>query len=262
MQRDAAFCPDYIGSPDTLFRNRDQERNEQQFNLLLRNLEKLDPTQKGLDLWARSTLICEKADSKRKEGESSATDELKKAPPPDSSLRDGDIVFQSSSGPEATAIQRATKSPLTHCGVLFKEGNDWYVYEAVQPVKKTLLKDFAKNGDGDKYVVRRLKDADNVLTDKVLDKMHKYLKQNVGKDYDLKFEWSDDRMYCSELVWKAYRDATGLKVGKLKKMGDYDLSDPDVKKALEDRYGKNLPLSEPTIAPGAIFDSKLLKTVR
>jgi hypothetical protein len=24
----------------------------------------------------------------------------------------------------------------------------------------------------------------------------------LGKDYDLTFGWSDERLYCSELVWK------------------------------------------------------------
>lgn len=191
-----------------------------------------------------------------------AVQELKKTPPPESSFHNGDIIFQSASFPEALAIRKVTKSPFSHCGVLFKEGNDWFVYEAAASVSKTPFKEFMKNGDDEKYVVRRLRNADTVLTDAALKNMLDFLKRNVGKPYDHKFAWNDDEMYCSELVWKAYYHATKLKVGKLKLLGDYDLSDPVVREQVEKKWGKDLRLTEPMIAPGAIFDSPLLRSVR
>lgn len=263
MQRNAELCTQTGPQLDAQLPGP-LDKLDRQLNFLQLEFERFNPLQKVFEQLDDSTLVLDRGDRHHRHHrrhEVSAADELKKTPPPESSLRNGDIIFQSSSGPDAQLIKKITNSPLTHCGVLFKEGDDWYVYEAVQPVKKTLLKDFAKNGDNGQYAVRRLRD-DSVLTDKALTKMHDFLKKNVGKDYDEKFEWTDDRMYCSELVWKAYKEATGRKVGRVKQLGDYDLTDPQVKKALEDRYGKNLPLTEPTIAPGAIFDSKKLKTVR
>jgi hypothetical protein len=32
----------------------------------------------------------------------------------------------------------------------------------------------------------------------------------LGRLYDLTCDWSDDRMYCSELVWKSYDSALGI----------------------------------------------------
>ena len=32
----------------------------------------------------------------------------------------------------------------------------------------------------------------------------------LGRDYDLRFEWSDDKIYCSELVWKIYKEAFNI----------------------------------------------------
>jgi len=189
--------------------------------------------------------------------------DLKKDLPAEANLRDGDIIFVSSSAfEEAKAIQTVSKSPMTHCGVLLKEGNDWFVYEAVQPVQKTPLKDFHKTDGGETYCVRRLKDADNVLTKENLEKLHTSLKDKVGKDYDHLFGWGNDKMYCSELVWKSYYEATKQKIGKIHMVGDFDLSDPLVKKHVEMRYGKNVPLTEPTITPGNVYESRLLKTVR
>ena len=199
----------------------------------------------------------------RKRGDApNAKADLSKTLPPESSLKDGDIIFQSNGAfDEGKAIQIVSKSPLTHCGVLFKEGNEWYVYEAIQPVAKTLLKDFAKTANGETYAVRRLSD-EAPLTADALKKMKEYMESNIGKDYDHKFGWGNDKLYCSELVWKAYYESTRLKIGKVKMVGDFDLTDPLVKRLVEERYGKNVPVTEPTVTPGEVFNCRRLKTVK
>jgi hypothetical protein len=62
-------------------------------------------------------------------------------------------------------------------------------------------------------------------------------------------------------VWKLYHRTTNLELGELKPLGRYDLSDPVVKRILQERYGKKIPKEEQMISPGAIFDSELLETV-
>ena len=83
-----------------------------------------------------------------------------------------------------------------------------------------------------------------------------------GKNYDLTFEWSDDKIYCSELIWKIYKRATGFEVGKLEKLSDFDLTNAAVKAKMKERYGTKIPLNETVISPAAIFDSENLITVR
>ncbi|MFN3404529.1 MAG: YiiX family permuted papain-like enzyme [Cytophagaceae bacterium] len=178
-----------------------------------------------------------------------------------SNLKNGDIIFQISTSGQGKAIQLATKSLYSHCGIIFKEGNEFFVYEAVQPVKKTPLSKFIAQGDNGHYIIKRLKNSDQILTDEVLKKMKAMAVSFLGKNYDLTFEWSDEKIYCSELVWKVYKHGTGLEVGKLQKLSYYDLSHDIVKKKLEERYGKNIPYDEMMISPGAIFDSELLVTV-
>ncbi len=82
-----------------------------------------------------------------------------------------------------------------------------------------------------------------------------------GKPYDLYFEWSDQRIYCSELVWKAYREAVGIELGDRQKLRDFDLSDARVKAKMRERFGGEVPLDEPVISPAAMFDSALLRVV-
>ena len=85
--------------------------------------------------------------------------------------------------------------------------------------------------------------------------------QFKGKNYDLTFEWSDNRIYCSELIWKMYQRATGIEIGKLEKLRSFDLSNEAVRKKMKERYGDNIPLEEPVISPAAVFESELLITV-
>lgn len=196
-------------------------------------------------------------------GGSEARRDLDMGPPPTSALKDGDIIFHTSQSEQSKFIQAATNNPLSHVGILFKENGKWMVYEAVQPVKKTALEQFAKRGEDGKYVVRRLQDADTALTPEAISKMKDYLKPNLGKDYDKYFGWGDDRQYCSELVWKAYKHATGKRLGEPKPMEDYEIAkSKELKEAIEKRWGKKLPLKELMIAPSNIYESKLLVPVR
>ncbi len=176
------------------------------------------------------------------------------------SLMEGDMLFQISTSGQGKAIQLATNSPYSHCGILFRDNNQWMVFEGVQPVKKTKLSDWIYRGEGHHYVSKRHKDAASLLTKAVKDKMKEEAKKLVGKNYDLTFEWNDDRIYCSELVYKIYQRGAGIEVGKLQKLREFDLSNPIVKAKLVERYGTKIPLDEPVISPGAIFsDTNLVE---
>ena len=177
-------------------------------------------------------------------------------------IKNGDLIFQTSLSRQSKAIQLATKSKYSHCGLIYKEGNKFYVFEAVQPVKRTPLDKWIARGQDGKYVIKRLKNADQFLTPEALRKMKQVGNQFNGKNYDLTFEWSDDKMYCSELIWKIYQRATGIEIGKLEKLSDFDLTNEDVKQKVKERYGDKIPTNEIVISPAAIFDSELLITVK
>jgi len=49
-------------------------------------------------------------------------------------------------------------------GIIYQTDGQYYVYEAVQPVKLTKLSDWIKRGENSHYVVKRLKDSKEILT--------------------------------------------------------------------------------------------------
>lgn len=175
--------------------------------------------------------------------------------------RDGDIIFHTSRSAQSIAIQRATKSKYSHMGIVYLKEGQPYVFEAIEPVKLTPLKEWAARGVGGHYIVKRLANADELITGEGLNRMLKVGKGFEGKHYDLYFEWSDDRVYCSELVWKIYKRALGIEVGTLQRMHEFDFSDPVVKAKVQKRFGDSIPQNEIVISPAAMFSAEELITV-
>jgi hypothetical protein len=145
-------------------------------------------------------------------------------------------------------------------GVVLHRDGQPYVLEAVATVRLTPLSEWLDRGKGGHYVVKRLKATDQ-LSPVSLRKLRQVGAGMLGRPYDAAFGWADDRLYCSELVWKLYERSVGIRLSPLQELGSFDLSAPEVKKKLSERYGSSVPIHEPVVAPSAIFDSALLETV-
>lgn len=162
---------------------------------------------------------------------------------------------------QSKAIQLATNSKYSHMGIIYEIDGEFFVYEAVEPVKLTALNEWIRRGENAHFVIKRLKSANQVLTSSTLSRMRQIGEQFQGKPYDIYFEWSDDRIYCSELVWKIYKEATGIEIGQLEQLSDFDLSNDLVKAKMKERYGDSIPLDEKVISPAAMFNSDQLITI-
>ena len=176
-------------------------------------------------------------------------------------LSDGDIVFQASRSDQSDAIRRATGSPYTHMGLIFLEQGKPLVLEAVGPVKWTALDEWIQRGVGRRYVVKRLADPSPLISPGGAGRLRAAADRFRGRPYDFYFEWSDKRIYCSELVWKAYRNPFGIQIGALERLRDFNLRDSVVAANLKERYGEAIPRDEIVISPASMFHSDKLRTV-
>ena len=174
----------------------------------------------------------------------------------DYDLREGDIVFQGNPGFQSDAIRDATGSPFTHCGVVFRHENRWMVIEAVQPVGASPLDAWKARSLPGTFRAYRLQQN---LGPEATAKARRWAVEQLGRNYDLKFRWDDGALYCSEFVWKLYREA-GVELCRRRPFRDYNLEAPTVKAIIDQRYGgrQNLPLDEPAVAPGDLVKSPLL----
>ncbi|MBM75948.1 MAG: hypothetical protein CMK59_11160 [Proteobacteria bacterium] len=171
--------------------------------------------------------------------------------------QNGDIIFHTSLSRQSAAIQIATESPYSHVGIVYIKNNKPYVFEAISTVSSTPLNTWISRGEGQRYMVMRTKKE---LSQEQLTSMKQEGDSHLGKKYDVKFEWGDEKMYCSELVWKVY-EAADIKLSAPHKMKSYNFEDPRVLKELQDRWHQNINWNESVVAPVDLVKSKKLTVV-
>ncbi|MCH2534695.1 MAG: hypothetical protein MK008_09670 [Bdellovibrionales bacterium] len=180
-------------------------------------------------------------------------------------LQNGDIVFQKSQSRQSKAIQEATDSPWTHMGIIFNKDNRWLVYEAVQPVSVTTLERFQERSKDRHIVIKRIqKQFIDLSTNENQRRLYEELIKFYGLNYDFLFQWSDESIYCSELIWKGIFNAFNKSLGRVERFKDMNLSGPYVKQLIKERLeqtGKELDLNEKIITPISIMNSQHLETV-
>jgi uncharacterized protein YycO len=180
-------------------------------------------------------------------------------------LRSGDIVFQDSSPTstvQAGPIKKLTRSDYSHCGIYFERaGLGPVVVEAVGRSRKYLpWEQWRRKGTDGEVTVRRLNRA---LTQNELEQLWRKSISYAGRTYDIKFAWDNEAIYCSELVWKSYRDALGIEIGKVQRLGDFDLESREGR-ILTERPGSwgsvaAVPRDEKVVSPQAVLESRHLQ---
>ena len=173
---------------------------------------------------------------------------------------EGDILFQSLPNPGGMdlvdAIEGSTGSPYSHCGMVFQEGGEWKVIEAIGPVKITPLKSYVARGREGKVWAYRLDEADRKNVPAALDAMRK----DLGKPYDPRYRFDDEAIYCSELIWRGWKAATGKELGTAVTLGS--LNWKPYQPVIEAIEGSgNLPLDREMITPRDMAKAKQLTLV-
>lgn len=132
--------------------------------------------------------------------------------------KNGDIIFQSlKPSPLVIAIEGVTESSFSHCGIVFSEGNEFYVCEAFGSVEVTPLKEFLKRGREEGFAVYRLQKQHQKHIPSIINAAKSFL----GHPYDVRYRMDDEKIYCSELIYKAWLTASPKQpIGRMRKLGD------------------------------------------
>ena len=172
---------------------------------------------------------------------------------PITDVREGDVIFQTSQSSQSPLIQIATRSKITHCGIIVMRKDKPYVLETLNTLVLTPLDKFIARGKDGKYWLKR-SDKENIKID---------YSAYLGKKYDLAFSFDNNIYYCSELVYDIYKNQLGIELCKPKKVDDYLIlcADrlPQIKSAMKKR---GISKEQYVVAPVDIFESKHLKSVK
>lgn len=119
-------------------------------------------------------------------------------------IRPGDLVFQDlACGERCALIRDVTSSPYSHVGVVLEEQGERVVWEASGPVRSVPLGEWAMHGRDHLVAVYRPRAA--LLAHRA--RVEREVRRFAGRPYDGFYGWDEERIYCSELVAKAYRNA-------------------------------------------------------
>ncbi len=176
----------------------------------------------------------------------------------DQAMQVGDIIFHKSQSQQSKAIHEAAESEWTHVGIIVSKNDEWYVAEAIGPVVSTKLQDFINRGKDKEYKIYRFK---HFNPETMEDKLIRAIKKQ-NKKYDIYFEFSDEKTYCSELVYKVMLAVTGHELGKVQQFKDLKLDGPHMKDLIKRRLtdkGRELNPDEEIITPvSQMIDSNLV----
>ena len=103
------------------------------------------------------------------------------------------------------------------------------------------------------FAIYRLKEEHKKNIPKFIHALEKY----QHRSYDFKYRLDDQYIYCSELVYKAYKDATNEELGKLMRLGDMNWK-PYEEKIIEFEAGE-LPLDRRMITPKHLSEANQLE---
>ena len=170
-------------------------------------------------------------------------------------IKEGDFIFQNIHGKLFRVIQDVTGSPLTHCGIIIKKRNQWYVIEGIGPVKLTPLNEWVHRGIGREVVIVRLKEEYQKHIPEIIKASYQYL----DRPYDIQYEWDDEKIYCSELIYKSVKKATGIKLAEFRKLGDMNWKPHEA--FIRVLAGGELPLNRKMITPGDLLEAREVEIV-
>jgi len=180
------------------------------------------------------------------------------APPaPKFAFQEGDILFQSlPHEPLVDAIEGCTHSPYSHCGIAHQTPAGWVVIEAIGPVKETPIARWIAQSRDSRYAVARLRAEYRTRIPAMIAAAQTF----AGRPYDIKYEFDDGKIYCAELVFKAFKLATGGELGRVQKLGDLDWQ--PWRQVIEAIEKGPPPLDRAMFTPRAVAEATQLELIR
>ncbi len=149
-------------------------------------------------------------------------------------LRDGDLIFQTSTSSQSSAILFATADPYSHMGIVKNDGKTLEVIEAARTVGETPLRDWIGRGLLKRVAIYR----DPDLTPEQAKRILAAARALYGRPYDIFFSFNNDAIYCSELPYLSYKEA-GISIGKVQKVSDLHVDNFLVRRLIRQRWQRD-----------------------
>lgn len=136
-------------------------------------------------------------------------------------IHNGDIIFRNGTDEVSMAARKMNRADTSysHCGLVFIENDTVFVYHALggsynpsQKLRRDPIDSFCTPKEHDRFALYRY-NMNTLMVEKLAATVCGYYK--AGLRFDLFFNFfSDDKMYCSEFVFKSLNKAYGDSLNK------------------------------------------------
>ena len=167
--------------------------------------------------------------------------------------RNGDVVLQASRSVRSALIRKASRSKYSHVGLIEVSPEGVFVIEAIAPVSRTPWAQWRARGEGGWATVLRAKS----LEAPVLRRVVAAAKRELGKPYDARYRWDDERLYCSELVVKAFARGADLSIGRQEQVKSLELTAADLKLAAK----LGVSAEQSLVTPGSLATDEAFEVI-
>jgi hypothetical protein len=171
-------------------------------------------------------------------------------------FRNGDIIFINHKHTKGKSPVPNGKSKFNYVGIVFIENNVPMVYHSMQPLSKCSVEEFVSLSEN-KAFERKYLGEEELLTNEIIESMHKYALSKLGSSYDNSLKLNNGSLYNAEFVWEIYQVATGIALCIPREIRDYKSENAATSEFLTDAYGETI-LSEKIVAIGDLYQSQFL----
>lgn len=178
-------------------------------------------------------------------------------------IMEGDLVFQNADDKQSLLLGKATKSKYNNVGIVYMRPKDrlYMVFDVRDSLHSVPLSEWIANGNGQHVALLRLKDANIILNEKKTQSLKATAKLLRGIKYDPYFNWNNEGFYCSELVWKLFKDGASIEISTPGKLSQLDLTDPALLKQMKTKYGAAIPKDETLVTPDDLYHSPKMEII-
>lgn len=175
-------------------------------------------------------------------------------------LKEGDILFISINAFLYKQVARGTGSWCSHVGFVVRERGEWYVLESAVPVvKRSPLRKYLARTCNNEVAIRRLKSGVSAAQVELL-KVE--AQKRMGTFYHLGFQFDSKRQFCSKFVHECFRDALGVKLGKVETLEGLLEQNPQASVGFwRAWYFGFIPWQRRTLTPASQLADDALETV-
>ena len=176
-------------------------------------------------------------------------------------VAEGDLIFLDIPHLLFRKVAESSKSWTSHVGIILKnKSGEWVASESKIPIaRETPLSNYLVRAANSRFEIRRLRTK---LNENQVEALRKTARSQIGKIYELGFNFDSSKTYCSKHVYQAYQ-SIGVNIGNLQTFQQLLNENPATSSVVFWKFWffGFVPWTRRTITPASLLNDPQFETV-